>query len=874
MNQYKLIHGECLEEMKKMESNSVTTIITDPPYGLSFMGKKWDYEVPSIEIWQECLRVLKPGGTALIFAGSRTQHRMAVNVEDAGFILKDVLMWIFGSGFPKSHNIAKQLEKQSGKQGKIIGEKKLWGHNAGSGAGSFSKNQYEGQTGITRQEPIRELVSEEAQLWGGWHSHALKPAYEPIIMAMKPNNHSYAKNALEHGVAGLWIDGARVPTDEVITNHSRGAESAISKGIYGNSRAQKTHQTKEQQKGRFPANVILDEDYIDVLYLTETENQDTIKAIKEFYYGYKLPLLSKRIKCSSIKTEGRERKILQQEMLSSMDEQKFEGRKSSNVRKKTQQRISSKNERIEEENSIEGKKPSNLQGAMDESRLSLSESIIPEQETKRNSRTNDGQKQKRNSRTQINNGNAPEQAVEKIGDYSPQKRNQTRQQNREFRNDEQLNSQERTQRDIERVANIESGKRKIEILECDIPDIWKKYFSPTGYCIRNPSCAAALLDQQTGKRKSGGSVSGNEPSAVTNGIYGEFNNRVSFDGYKDSGGASRFFMKCEQDNFSFCVLCGSQTHDIMKETQEGELSCENANIANRNLVQTEKNKDFVQNPVQQNSIQKKEDSKESESKFVQPANQNSMLTHQITKNIAQNSVTQNLKHKAALFVRSVESLCEKCTIDIVQKSVAIQTDNMESQAMRDFITDYKKCILIQSLAQYAEKWESIDTTPTTKSLSKLFGSANLAITKCINETTKSAPKRFSYHPKASKKEKNAGLEEFEAKFQAGAEFRPSYMERAKQGESGTPHGRFSPTKNFHPTVKPIALMEYLCKLTMTPTKGIVLDPFMGSGSTGVGSIKTGRYFIGIEMNQEYIQIADARILHAIEEKKSEQPKLF
>ena len=115
----KLIHGDCLEKLKELEPNSVDTIITDPPYGILFMGKKWDYEVPKVEVWKECLRVLKPGGTALIFAGSRTQHRMAVNVEDAGFVLKDTIMWIYGSGFPKATDISKQLDK--GNRRKVIG---------------------------------------------------------------------------------------------------------------------------------------------------------------------------------------------------------------------------------------------------------------------------------------------------------------------------------------------------------------------------------------------------------------------------------------------------------------------------------------------------------------------------------------------------------------------------------------------------------------------------------------------------------------------------------------------------------------------------------------------------------------------------------
>jgi len=94
----KVIHGDCIIQLDKLPDNSVDTIITDPPYGLSFMGKKWDYDVPSVAIWQECLRVLKPGGTALIFAGSRTQHRMACNVEDSGFELRDCIMWLYGSG--------------------------------------------------------------------------------------------------------------------------------------------------------------------------------------------------------------------------------------------------------------------------------------------------------------------------------------------------------------------------------------------------------------------------------------------------------------------------------------------------------------------------------------------------------------------------------------------------------------------------------------------------------------------------------------------------------------------------------------------------------------------------------------------------------
>ena len=110
----KLIHGDCLDKLKELEDNSVDSIVTDPPYGLSFMGKKWDYDVPSVDIWIECLRVLKSGGHLLAFAGSRTYHRMAVRIEDAGFEIRDQIMWIYGSGFPKSMNIGLQLDKKLG----------------------------------------------------------------------------------------------------------------------------------------------------------------------------------------------------------------------------------------------------------------------------------------------------------------------------------------------------------------------------------------------------------------------------------------------------------------------------------------------------------------------------------------------------------------------------------------------------------------------------------------------------------------------------------------------------------------------------------------------------------------------------------------
>jgi len=156
----KIVLGDCLSVMRKFPSNSISTIICDPPYGLKFMGKKWDYDVPSIEVWKECLRVLKPGGTALIFAGSRTQHRMAVNVEDAGFILKDTLMWLHGQGFPKSTDISKQIDKKFGAERKTIK-----GGMATKGGITYAK-QGGWKAGI---EIENTAATPEAKLWKNIH---------------------------------------------------------------------------------------------------------------------------------------------------------------------------------------------------------------------------------------------------------------------------------------------------------------------------------------------------------------------------------------------------------------------------------------------------------------------------------------------------------------------------------------------------------------------------------------------------------------------------------------------------------------------------------------------------------------------------------
>jgi site-specific DNA-methyltransferase (adenine-specific) len=195
----KIIQGDCLEELKSLPDCSVDSIVTDPPYGLSFMGKKWDYDVPAVEVWEECLRVLKPGGHLLAFAGTRTQHRMAVRIEDAGFEIRDMIAWVYGSGFPKSLDVSKAIDKAAGADVSADGYRPN-GKNATHGKG----------WGGGKKTDITSPATEAAKQWSGWGT-ALKPALEPITMARKPlSEGTVAANVLQHGTGALNVDGCRV----------------------------------------------------------------------------------------------------------------------------------------------------------------------------------------------------------------------------------------------------------------------------------------------------------------------------------------------------------------------------------------------------------------------------------------------------------------------------------------------------------------------------------------------------------------------------------------------------------------------------------------------------------------------------------------
>jgi site-specific DNA-methyltransferase (adenine-specific) len=263
--------GDCREVLKGLPDNSVDSVVTDPPYELGFMGKKWDSSgiAYDVTVWQECLRVLKPGGHLLAFGGSRTWHRLAVAIEDAGFEIRDNIAWIYGSGFPKSLDVSKAIDKKAGVEREVVGvrddfkAKKAAESKRGVDNGrNYNERHDPGRGGYTNPSAVGEITApatSEAKTWEGWGT-ALKPAFEPVVVGRKPfgKGVTVAENVLAWGVGGLNIDGSRISApDGVPTFDHKGQDSV---GIYGNGlHGSKATGERDFVTGRWPANVIFDE---------------------------------------------------------------------------------------------------------------------------------------------------------------------------------------------------------------------------------------------------------------------------------------------------------------------------------------------------------------------------------------------------------------------------------------------------------------------------------------------------------------------------------------------------------------------------------------------------------------------------------------
>ena len=254
--QYKLYNGNMLDMLEVIEPNSIDSLITDPTYELNFMGKGWDNAGVSFqkETWEKCFQVLKSGGYLLAFGGSRTFHRIACAIEDAGFEIRDTIMWLYGSGFPKSMNIGLAIDKKNGVESIVVGKSK-----SGSTSKAFNLNeqQREAGTGILAGEyDLKEAQNE----WNGWGT-ALKPSFEPIIIARKPFKGSLVDNVMKYGVGGINIDECRVGTEKI---YSLTKDLTATHGNnWGAGTPTPLTGEKVEHTGRFPANTILTYDDTD-----------------------------------------------------------------------------------------------------------------------------------------------------------------------------------------------------------------------------------------------------------------------------------------------------------------------------------------------------------------------------------------------------------------------------------------------------------------------------------------------------------------------------------------------------------------------------------------------------------------------------------
>jgi len=260
MSDFTIINGNCLDEMHKLPANSVDAIVCDPPYGIEFMGNEWDRGVPGKDFWVEALRVAKPGAYLLAFSGTRTYHRLAAAIEDAGWEVRDIVTWVSSKTFPKSLDVSKAIDKAAGAEREVVGYSRGVTVEDNQGHGGFAR----GGVGIVQKGaeiPVTKATTDAAKQWEGWGT-ALKPSCEPICMARKPLEGTVAENVQKYGTGAINVDGCRVEADWVNDANKRGYQgtnyvggSPFAAGIHDKEKAIKREMPTQ---GRWPANLIHD----------------------------------------------------------------------------------------------------------------------------------------------------------------------------------------------------------------------------------------------------------------------------------------------------------------------------------------------------------------------------------------------------------------------------------------------------------------------------------------------------------------------------------------------------------------------------------------------------------------------------------------
>lgn len=267
-----IVTADCLDFLPTLEAESIDACVTDPPYELGFMGKHWDRSgiAANVEMWELVWRALRPGAHLLAFGGTRTFHRTVCAIEDAGFEIRDSIAWLYGSGFPKSLDVSKALDKRAGAEREKVGSYTKSVSSMGSGEGNFSDDNYQWKDTITLTAP----ATPEAQQWEGWGT-ALKPAMELICVARKPlSEKTVAANVLRHGTGAINVDGCRI---EGPAAGEKRQTLNVGGGVFGGSQVRPyvaaaiaegkpfREDYSAHPSGRWPANVCLDEEAAELL---------------------------------------------------------------------------------------------------------------------------------------------------------------------------------------------------------------------------------------------------------------------------------------------------------------------------------------------------------------------------------------------------------------------------------------------------------------------------------------------------------------------------------------------------------------------------------------------------------------------------------
>ena len=826
----KIYQGDCIEVLKKLKENSIDTVICDPPYGLEFMGKKWDYDVPGIEVWKECLRVLKPGGTALIFAGSRTQHRMACNVEDAGFQLFDTIYYHYGSGFPKSYNIAKGITKQIDKMKKGVYNEyeskyticeKL--NNVNTVEQTSQKNQTETGTHILKNDFVVvnvSLISKEI----------INQSLNVIIAELnlgEANHLSEQENIIVQRNVGTKIKQklSNVKTAEKnlkIQNQTK--ENTVQKTatIYQCKKIMDKIKVEEVLKIGLGNLLLLKKTITSVNYAELIENLKLIilnqsKTFQNLDTKYQTELL---IATNVIITKSTmECLISSTESILDKEKEKWTGW--GTALKPSTEPIICARKKVDTNYVLNALKHGVSGLNIDGGRVEHSEKLQPSSSTKMKYGGNSFNESKTMNDpdwVQNNKGRFPANLILECicdevieggevgnGAYPKLKKDFTGKSNITFRGAEER----------EKRQNI---KEKAQI-------------------HTNPNCPCKMLDEQSGSLGTGKFSKGGFRTSKDS-IYelGFKKKNIQIaeapDNYGDKGGASRFFRIIEVDeDYSFMLqldICG--------------LTLENQRVAIiLNGVKKEIEK-YILGVEQFLCGKKKTENFQKDIVFIIK-----MVIKQMTElrtlNVLPENHILNFTQESEKTIRLLKELSVENVRDAENINHLIVFKNEVRQLIKDIVKNVLK---------------------------KNSESGEVKTGKGTMNTTDNIAKRFLYQAKASKSERNLGCESMEKQAMNGLD----KMGGSKCGmKTGSGNERDNTYNNNHPTVKPLKLMEYLCTLTRTPTGGIVLDPFMGSGTTGIACVNTDREFIGIEKEADYVRIAEARIKKA-RELKNRQKTLF